>query len=340
MHEEAPTPSSPSQSTARLDRLGAVLAAVTAVIGAAALIGGSEETRRGNSILLMVAVATFTGGVGLLFAFRDTNTPRRLRPLRSVATVALLAISLVAFGVLISRAELTDSRPVITATATGDGPLTISGSVTAGGLGSTERVAIKFVDADAIPFQAVAGTGPEVGRATIPFKVRVNSRPDREITIVAWLVDRVAAEPTCAGSAPVVHEVTCVHMTLNSQTTVDPVLTLTPSLTPGARTVTVALTAIVAPNEGVQVNLWDRSALLQTFIARPGADGKVDASAVVPIQDDKAVLCAVAEIVAQATTKNVPSPCIATTFVQMTIPSVPGLNAATPAPRASAAPGP
>jgi hypothetical protein len=336
MPGEASEPTSGRGTALRLDGLASILAALTAVTGAVALIVGSEFARRGTAIPVVVGVAAFAGGVGLLLAFRNENVPRRLRRLRSAATVVLLALAFLCFVVLIIRAEQSDSRPVITATATGDGPLTISGEVTAEGLGSTERVAIKVVDQNAIPFQAVAGAEPHVGRALIPFTVRLNGRPDRDITVVAWLMDRVAVEPTCNGAQADPGNVTCVHLALLSPTTIAPILTLVPYLGPGPRTVTVTVGATVGPDDGVQVNLWDRDLLLQSFIARPGVDGKVNESAVVPLHEDRAVLCAVAEIVPQATAKTVPSPCLATTFVQLIIQPAPGFVPPTPGPSASA----
>lgn len=322
-----------SHRAAGLDKLGSVLAAVTAVTGAGALVGVSALLWRDNAILFMVAIAAFTGGVGCLVAFRDDGTTApRVRRLSFVVTMVLLTIALVGFLGLIARTELTDSRPVITAMATGDAPLTISGNVTADGLGATERVSVKVVDQAATRFQAVVGAASEAGRATIPFEIRLNGRPDREITIVAWLTDRVATEPTCTDSTIDLPEVTCLKLALHGPNPGGPLLTISPNLSPGARSVTVSVAAIVGPRNGVLVNLWDRGALVYSFIARPGPDGSVNSSTVVPIHDNRAVLCAVAEIAAEASATTVPSPCVGTTFAQLVIPAVPGPTAtATPA---------
>jgi hypothetical protein len=344
MDDQETRPLTGNPRMAGSDRLGWVLAAVTAVTVVGALLGIPGISWRDGAIPFAIAFATFTAGVGGLIAFRgDAAAPPRVRRLRFIAIVAFFVLALVSIGVVISRAAETDSRPVLTAVATGDGPTTISGTADAGGLAPTERLSIKVVDQGATLFQAVAGPASETARVAIPFEIQVNSRPNRDLMIVAWLTDRVTGEPTCADSSGSHPDVTCLKLTLHGPPLIAPVLTISPNLTPGARSVMVSLDAIVGPEDGVQVNLWDREALVHSFIARPGPDGRIHSTTTVPMHDNRAVLCAVATIAAEASPTAVPSPCIGPTFTQLIIPGVPSPSLSTspaasnPAPSASSA---
>ncbi|MEO8461804.1 MAG: hypothetical protein ABI555_01210 [Chloroflexota bacterium] len=319
---DAQPPTTVSHPASRTARLAGVLAVVSAIIGASTFIAILLLVGRDDAALLSVATGAFLGGIGLLVAFRAGGSSRSLRILM-VAGLVSLTVWIAAVTLPLNRSTAIASRPVISATSTLDGPVTISGNVTASSLGATERVSVKIVDFDATPFQAVSGS-PISGRTSVPFQARLNSHPDRDVTILAWLTDRVSGEPSCAMSTTASSEVSCLRLSLHSTRTSAPVLTLSPSLLPGARSVKVEVAANVSSQGAVQVNLWDRDALIGSFIAHPDPDGAVKAAWTVPLHDNRAVLCAVAEMVSEASAGTVPSPCVGTTYVQLIIPPAAG----------------
>ena len=335
------TPTTPGPGTpATLERLGSLLAALTAALPLlGALTGATDVARRNNPILFDVAMLLLALGIVSLFLLHFWGPQNALRQVIALGALIFLVLSALLFVFTIGSTGATDSRPIITVNQTGTGMVTLSGTASGAGLGADERLGLRIVDDTKELYSAAMGAAPNSGIAEIAFAVQTDGRADRDIEIIAWTFSHAPDAVTCdSASAPdsrkwglgVLPLVSCLKVHLRAPNPVGPHITLTPVVSKDNRSITVALTGVVGPQEAIVMGMWDGARLIHEMLARPGIDGAVIASTLVPLGDAAADICATADVVAGGMNAPVrPNPCTGltntTTYAQVLIPAAPTL---------------
>lgn len=312
--------------------------------------GGTEPLRRNEPYWFWLSV--FLSLISLTsVAWVWIRRPRRRE--RSAATLIALVSGLLALAILLflwGSGAATNFRPVILATVSGTGPITIEGKVTSAGVSADGLLAMRIFDGKEVIYDAAMGPQPTSGAAEIAYKVQIERGPDREIAIVAWVTegsepsrvscDEVATDLDASlASSPVLFS--CLKVRVQPPVVGEPWVSISADAKPGERAVTVTTSAVVTPGKTVLLTIWDGTAILYSSLIRPAPDGAVSSAVKVPLSDGAASICATAVTLDARTFPSPRGPTCSGNeadegYAALVIPAAPSPSPSTSPPRSAA----